>query len=215
MGRSTRLVQQLLRLARADADDGGAAAEIRLDEQAVAIVSDLFPLAVLHDTDLQLDCAPARVRAMPADIEMVLGNLIENAVHHAGTGARIRVSCGPAGGGDQGGAADGPEDDGGAWLCVEDSGPGIAEPDRAGLFDRFRRGPRSSADGAGLGLAIVASVAQRLGAAITLGRSDGPGGLGGLRVDLRFPPIRPAARFTMLRDEAEEKLKHASLAATR
>lgn len=57
-------------------------------------------------------------------------------------------------------------------LSVEDQGPGIDEADRARLFERFYS--RGNANGAGLGLTIVNTIALRLGGRITLvNRAEG------------------------------------------
>ncbi|WP_310740845.1 ATP-binding protein [Aquincola sp. J276] len=75
-----------------------------------------------------------------------------------------------------------------AVLTVDDDGPGMSEADRAQAFDRFWRreaahdGPEA-AGGSGLGLAIVKGVADRHGAALSLGASP----LGGLRVRCALP----------------------------
>ncbi|MEO7241575.1 MAG: sensor histidine kinase, partial [Variovorax sp.] len=86
--------------------------------------------------------------------------------------------------------------DGGApVITVEDSGPGLAEAERARAFDRFfRASDASTASGSGLGLAIVRSIAEQHGAAVEL---DHSARLGGLRVVVRFRPqatsaLRPA-----------------------
>jgi two-component system OmpR family sensor kinase len=73
----------------------------------------------------------------------------------------------------------------GAWLAVDDSGPGIPPQEQQRVFDRFYRLPGSEAAGSGLGLAIVKTVAERLGAQVRLARSPS---LGGLRVEVRLPP---------------------------
>lgn len=106
---------------------------------------------------------------------MLVGNLVENAIQHGGEGARIRLSCG--------------SEAGAGWLRVEDSGPGIAPEARAALFGRFRRGEAAQGGGAGLGLSIVAAIADRLGARIVLGRSPE---LGGLSAEIRFAPASAA-----------------------
>jgi two-component system OmpR family sensor kinase len=71
----------------------------------------------------------------------------------------------------------------GTCLTVEDSGPGIAQADRAHVFDRFFRTTQANASGSGLGLAIAQAVAQRHHASLALDRSER---LGGLRVELLF-----------------------------
>ncbi|MEB3420634.1 sensor histidine kinase [Salipiger marinus] len=168
--RSSRLAQQLLRLARADAAPAAPAPPLHLDQQLAAILSDLFPLALRHDNALELDCTPVLLAIAAEDLEMLVANLVENAIHHGGPGGSVRVGCG--------------EDSAGLWLRVEDAGPGIDPADLPRLFDRFHRGSSAGAGGAGLGLAIVAAIAQRTGARLVLDRAPD---LGGLRVELRFP----------------------------
>jgi two-component system OmpR family sensor kinase len=73
--------------------------------------------------------------------------------------------------------------EGGAVLCVEDSGPGIPEKDRVRVLDRFFRVSGSGADGSGLGLAIVKTIADQHGAVVDLDKSER---LGGLRVRVHF-----------------------------
>lgn len=172
VARSTRLAQQLLRLARADATEAGAPQEMALDVEVTSIVSELFPMAVLHDSEIEVEAGPARVNAYPGDLDMLVGNLVENAIHHGGPKARVRISCG--------------QENGVPWLRVEDSGSGIPDGSRSELFQRFRRGKGSRTEGAGLGLSIVLSVAERLGAKILLGRSNVLGGFG---VEVCFPPF--------------------------
>ena len=75
--------------------------------------------------------------------------------------------------------------DGMCYVEVEDDGPGIPEPERAHVFERFHRVKGTSGPGAGLGLAIVREIAHRHGAAVELGSgADGRG----TRVSLSFPP---------------------------
>lgn len=85
-------------------------------------------------------------------------------------------------------------------LTVEDSGPGIAEPDRARVFDRFYRASEGAQEtGSGLGLAIVKAIAERHGATLTLGRSER---LGGLKVEVRFAPIRSRANHSVAQENS-------------
>ncbi|MCR2577154.1 sensor histidine kinase, partial [Salmonella enterica] len=71
-----------------------------------------------------------------------------------------------------------------AWLTVEDSGPGLSAEDIARAGVRFRRGAAGkNKPGAGLGLAIVGTIAELLGARLALeNRIPGPG----LRASLVF-----------------------------
>jgi two-component system OmpR family sensor kinase len=72
-------------------------------------------------------------------------------------------------------------------LSVDDSGPGIPEPDRERVLDRFYRIAGTPSTGSGLGLAIVKSIAELHGATLWLGHSAR---MGGLRVEVRFPTGR-------------------------
>jgi len=73
-------------------------------------------------------------------------------------------------------------DGGDLCLCVADTGPGIAEPDRSRVLAPFFRADTTrTTEGNGLGLALVKSVADRHAATLTLS-DNAPG----LRVTLRF-----------------------------
>ena len=70
-------------------------------------------------------------------------------------------------------------------LVIADNGPGIPEPDRDRVFRRFFRGERSrTTPGSGLGLSLVAAIAELHGACIEL-QDNGPG----IRMLIRFPGI--------------------------
>ncbi|WP_295856183.1 ATP-binding protein [uncultured Xylophilus sp.] len=180
--RAIALVGQLLDLARQDAGGGAAAATappagVPLDALVRQAVADAVPLAKARGIDIgvpQLDTS--RVTAHADALAMLLRNLLDNAVKFTPTGGRIDVCL-----------ADAP---GGARLTVDDSGPGIPEEERARVFDRFYRSPDAAAGGSGLGLAIVEAVARRHGAALRLDRAPQ---LGGLRVEVRFPPVATPA----------------------
>jgi two-component system sensor histidine kinase TctE len=72
----------------------------------------------------------------------------------------------------------------GAFVEVEDDGPGIPPAERGRVLERFYRVPGTSGTGSGLGLAIVREIAMGHGAGIELG--DGAGGRG-CRVAITFP----------------------------
>ena len=151
--RSARVVRQLLSLARSDRPEGpGPAACSDLAAIAGAVAAELYPLAVRAGLELAVESTPATARADPADVEILLANLVENAIAHAGTGALCRIRCGAT------------ETEG--WFIVEDSGPGIPPELRDAVFARFHRGPRPSGDGAGLGLEDVIGRLQDLQASV-------------------------------------------------
>lgn len=85
------------------------------------------------------------VRGLPAGLRLALDNAVTNAVRHGG--ARHVVIGAHRG------------DDGGVTITVDDDGLGIPEPERAVVFERFRRGSHVTKSGSGLGLALVAQQA--------------------------------------------------------
>ncbi len=61
-------------------------------------------------------------------------------------------------------------------LVVSDQGPGVAQEERALIFERFKRGRETGGEaGFGLGLAIGRELAQRMGGSLVLSDKDGPG----------------------------------------
>ena len=166
--RATRLVEQLLALARHDGDGGGAAID--------AAPVDLVALArrALHDAaseaqarQIELrgpgDAVPVIVPGQSDALAVLLRNLIDNALKHTLAGGVVQVSAHQG----EGGAP---------ALVVEDSGPGIPPEERQRVLDRFYRVPGAPGHGSGLGLAIVQAVARRHGARVEVGESAGLGG---------------------------------------
>ncbi|RZT86243.1 signal transduction histidine kinase [Pseudonocardia sediminis] len=111
--------------------------------------------------------AAARAAASPSEVDLVLDNLLRNALRHARSVVRVAVL--PAGRS--------------VRLVVDDDGPGIPEPDRIRVFDRFTRLEPHAAEGAGLGLALVAAVVRGRGGDVAAGVSPS----GGARLEVRWP----------------------------
>ncbi len=126
-------------------------------------VSRLYP-DVRFDLDGDRDL---QVHVERQDLDEMLGNLIENAAKYGG-GSVFATVRGEAGF---------------VEFLIEDDGPGIAEEDRARLFDRGAR-LDSNKPGTGLGLAIVRDVAEIYDGTVGLEESED---LGGLLVRLRLP----------------------------
>ncbi|MEJ8838026.1 ATP-binding protein [Ramlibacter sp. AN1133] len=170
--RAIALVEQLLALARQEGAGEGAGEPLDLEEVARQAVSALLPTAHAKSLDVGLATTePVVVQANREALHLILRNLLDNAIKYTPVGGRIDIGMG--------------RDAQGAWLAVDDSGPGVPETERERVFDRFYRVPGTEAAGSGLGLAIVRTVAQRLGAQVRLVQSPT---LGGARVELRFPP---------------------------
>jgi signal transduction histidine kinase len=176
--RASRLVEQLLALARAEPGAPMTAVEnVDLSEAVRTAVADTVPYALARGTSLELFAdTPVLMRGDPASLIVLARNLTDNAVRYSPRGSKVDVRV----------HADG----GAAVLQVDDAGPGIPPQDRERVFDRFYRRTSEGEDGSGLGLAIVRGVADRHHASVVLGRSP----LGGLRVTVRFDPsASPAA----------------------
>jgi two-component system OmpR family sensor kinase len=171
--RATRLVEQLLVLARqeASAPESGATRQVDLAELARRTVADLAGVAQAKGVDLGLQHAdPASVQGQPDALHILMRNLVDNAVKYTPAGGTVDIAV--------------TRMPGAVAIGVEDSGPGIPAEERERVFDRFYRIAGSEASGSGLGLAIIKAIAERHGATLALGQS---GRLGGLAATVTFP----------------------------
>ncbi|WP_371861526.1 ATP-binding protein [Pseudoduganella armeniaca] len=173
--RATRLVEQLLVLARQEAAEAKLE-PVNLTDLARRTLGDMANAAATREIDLGLhEADEAEVRGQSDALLVLLRNLVDNALKYTPAGGTVDVSVRAS--------------DGGATLVVEDSGPGISPEERERVFNRFYRVPGSTATGSGLGLAIIKAIAERHGATLTLDQSAR---LGGLLVQVAFPAA-PAA----------------------
>ncbi|MDH6594706.1 two-component system OmpR family sensor kinase [Variovorax sp. TBS-050B] len=174
--RATRLVEQMLALARHEASmAAGAPPEpVDLAEVARLAISDAIAAAQARSIDIGISHAEAAVvQGQPEALRMLLRNLVENAVKYTPEEGRVDVAITRRG--------DAVE------LSVDDSGPGLPPAERERVLDRFYRAGEPQAPGSGLGLSIVKSIAELHGARVAL---DASPSLGGLRVVVHFPPSR-------------------------
>ncbi len=169
---TTRLATQLLSLARSETGQGGEAHRLDLDslarEACAAHVNDAFGRGV--DLGYEGD-GPALILGRDVLLREVIANLVQNALAYGARPGTVTVSVGRP-------------SPGAVVLAVEDDGPGIPPEERARVLERFYRRPGTRGGGAGLGLPIIAQIAEGHGA--TLHLLEGAGGKG-LRVELRFP----------------------------
>jgi two-component system OmpR family sensor kinase len=170
LARATRVVEQLLTLARQEPEAGGRPeAEIDLCELARLVIAGLIPLAEAKAMDLGMTRAePVRVTGDREALRVLLANLVDNAVRYTPERGRVDISTFVA--------------EGGAVIEVTDTGPGIPADERERVFDRFYRRAGGGAAGSGLGLAIVKAIAERHGATVEL--TEAPSG--GLAVRIIF-----------------------------
>ncbi len=175
LDRMARIVDDLLLMAKADQPDF-----VRLDTVEVAdLTADLLAKArTLADREWTLDgAAVGEIRVDRQRVTQAVLNLARNAVEHTASGP---IAIGSAWHAD------------GLHLWVRDHGPGVDPADRERIFDRFARGagPRRS-DGAGLGLAIVRSVAEAHGGHVELESRRGDGATFTIVLPGRPPPPEP------------------------
>ena len=171
--RATRLVEQLLALARqqANAATGVKPRPVVLAEIVQLEVVEAMPTANARRIDLGMGHADEdSVVCLPESIRVLARNLLENAIKYTPEGGKVDVEIHQIG-----------RD---LVLSVDDSGPGIPAAERTRVLDRFYRIAGTEATGSGLGLAIAKSIADSHHATITLDRSPR---LGGLRVEVSFP----------------------------
>jgi signal transduction histidine kinase len=170
--RMSRLVGDLLLLARADAGRTGERRECDLTEVASGALAEVRPVAGGHRLSIHTDGAVA-VEGNPDELHRMVLNLLENALRHTPDGTEVTVSVA--------------RENGQARLDVSDDGPGIPAGLEDQVFARFVRGvgpaDREAGNGTGLGLAIVEAVATSHGGRAEAGASP----TGGARFTVRLP----------------------------
>jgi two-component system sensor histidine kinase TctE len=178
--RATHTVNQLLALARAETA-GRSLAKHRVD--LVDVVSEAIQESLPRALDKHIDLgyegpaageAASQLDANSTLLKEMVRNLIDNAIHYTPEHGQVTARL----------LAD--RFGGELMLMVEDTGPGIAEAERALVFQPFYRTLGTNVDGSGLGLAIVAEIAQQHGATVEIESCGHPAPLPGARLTVRF-----------------------------
>lgn len=170
--RLSAMVEGLLNLAKANHEDYSLYENIDI-HNLVAEIADLIDPDQHHV--IEFTGISKRLEGSKSAIKQILLNLISNAVkyHHLPSGT-IHVSV--------------TKKDTDYLIAVIDDGPGIAKSDQEDIFKAFVTGtvvPR--VPGTGLGLALVRSVADRLGGSLTLESALGKGSTFTVRIPIRSP----------------------------
>ncbi|MDP2228884.1 MAG: ATP-binding protein [Moraxellaceae bacterium] len=163
--RSTRVVEQLLLLARLDANAVPFVPRtVAVDEIARDIIASLAPLAHARQQDIGLSqlASQCHIAGEPVLLGALLRNLVENALRHTPEGGSIDVQLQSVG--EQ------------LRLSVSDSGPGVAPDVLERLTCRFVRDSQHDTGGSGLGLSIASHIAALHGSALHLANRE-PHGL--------------------------------------
>jgi two-component system, OmpR family, sensor histidine kinase KdpD len=155
--RLDRVVEQLLDLSRLEAGAVEPHRELwHVDELVGQALTGLGDEAGRVRLEIGSDTPPVEVDA--AQIERVLANLLDNALHYSPAGSQVLVRAEP-------GSTE-------LRIHVVDSGTGLPDEQREALFQPFRRG--TAGHGSGLGLAIARGFAEANGG--RLWAQDDPGG---------------------------------------
>lgn len=168
--RATRLVSQMLEMARLSDTQSQERIAVPVLEECRLALSEIMPLALHKQQELQLldsGQATLSLQLEAGALKTLIQNLVGNAIRHTPTGGHITLSISHS--------------EQSLCLVVDDDGPGIAAEDLPFVFERFFS--RGTEHGAGLGLSIVQRIVQRHQGSVQLSRSP----LGGLQVRTCFP----------------------------
>jgi signal transduction histidine kinase len=138
------------------------------------VVNEFAVRAAERGTRLSIDGTSCWVHCDVDEMGILIRNLIDNALRHGRADGTVEVSCGQLVRGDGIHPV----------LEVADDGPGVPEGEMAAIFERFYRAKGAVVRGSGIGLSLVARIADLHEAAIEAGvGADGTG----LRVRVVFP----------------------------
>ena len=176
--RATRLVTQLLTMARLDPDNRSRPfLPVDMTQLARSVAEDLSPIAEQKHIHLwAVSETPTVVVANEDALRLLMTNLCDNALRYTPEGGEIRIET--------------LIKDTEASIRVCDNGPGIPEIERERIFERFYRAEGTKTiPGTGLGLAIVRRVAELHGGKPSI--SEGIGGKG-VCFSIDFPICKAA-----------------------
>ncbi len=167
--RAARVLEQLLRLARLDPlAELPSAGKVDLGELARRLLVDTAVTADAGSVHLQASATPLLVRGDGELLEIVLRNLLDNALRYTPPGTKVTLFV--------------QRRNGDILLGVADDGPGVAPEELSRLAERFYRGRDAHAEGSGLGLAIVQRIAELHAACLEVENLSG----GGFEARLRW-----------------------------
>jgi two-component system, OmpR family, sensor kinase len=169
VNRAIHLVQQLLTLAREDANTDRPWERVDLRTVVVKVIAELSVLAEQKHIDLGFDCAslaeanePVYVMGDSNSLSTMVSTLVDNAIRYVPSYGQVDVRL----------------DGNLKEVCLEviDNGPGIPEAELHRVLDRFYRAENTSGQGSGLGLAIAAKIATKHHAVLSVkNRAHGQG----------------------------------------
>lgn len=163
----SRIVEQLLDLSRAQNSTNQQLSPVKLADVVKNVCSMLAVMAVDKGQSLELvdDNSNAIVQVDEGELTVIVKNLLENAIKHTPSDAKIKISIS------------------GRSFVIEDSGQGIPAAQHEQVFERFWRANQSDRKGSGLGLAITKELLGHYNASITLHDNST---LGGAKFEVEF-----------------------------
>jgi signal transduction histidine kinase len=161
------VVNQLLEIAELETLVADPQEKADLHDVCAEVAAFLAPLALAQRKEIVLSGTetPVWVTGNADMLQRAVRNLVENAIKHAPQGSTVEIVVGEDG-----------------TAAVLDRGPGIAEAERALIFQRFWRRDRRRAEGAGLGLSIVQRIAEAYGGEVKVDSRPGGGSAFSLRL---------------------------------
>lgn len=162
--RASRLVDQLLTLARLEAVAAPTMASVDLRTLTQRVLAELAPKALGKHQTLDFQAIESTsIHGEETLLAVLVRNLVDNAVRYSPASGRVTVRL--------------QRESGRVVLSVEDSGPGLSDADIARLGERFFRVPGSIESGSGLGWSIVQRIATVHRLELQVQRSHALGGL--------------------------------------
>lgn len=177
--RGRNLLDQLLALAKAQAALERPTSPVSVQHVYRRVLEDLMPLAEAKHIDIGVEGEQdAQLWASELDVMAVVKNLVDNAIRYTPDHGRVDLGI--------------TLHEGCVLLRIQDSGPGIELAERERVFDPFYRTLGSDQVGSGLGLSIVKTIIDRIGATLELSFTN-EATRTGLRVQVRVPLAPPLA----------------------
>lgn len=169
--RASHLIVQLLTLARLESAGTDQLETCDLHQLAQQQISELAPSALEQGIQLALaEGTAVKLACLPTLLEVLIRNLLDNAIRYTGEGTEVMVSTG--------------YQQGQPYLLVQDNGSGLAIEELAKITERFYRPADTTATGSGLGLSIVQRIVELHGGSLQIAQGENGQGLS---VAIYFP----------------------------
>ncbi|MBR9883073.1 MAG: hypothetical protein GYB21_05215 [Oceanospirillales bacterium] len=177
--RLSHMVNQLLTLSRLESGERQSHFEL-VDMHAAldGLLQDQRRMIRARKLEVSLSPAhPIHARVTPDCVDILLRNLLDNALRYTPDGGRVQIEV--------------VQQKGDLHVRICDTGPGLDDEQKLRVFDRFYRAAGQDSDGCGIGLSIVQEICERTGYRVEL--SDTPLAPQGLCAELICPGAAAAA----------------------